>query len=124
MSFEKLRVYVAARQFSAKVDCILPRIRRRKDSEQLSAAAASIPDNIAEAYGVGRSDPALTQGRKIYHLEMARGSTDEARSQLLRLTETGVLDSRVTIPLMILARTIAKMLTGLIAALKNKSCSS
>ncbi|MGQ0815097.1 MAG: four helix bundle protein [Gemmatimonadota bacterium] len=126
MSFEKMRVYLAAEQLAAKVHAIIKMIpeSRQDDAEHLGAAATSVPNNIAEAYGVGRSDKELPQGRKLMHLEIARGSADETRSILRRLTQEGILPEVVTRPLMILARAVAKMLTGLINRIRGDQISA
>ncbi|MGQ0814689.1 MAG: four helix bundle protein [Gemmatimonadota bacterium] len=121
MSFEKMRVYLAAEKLAQKVHALIPTIpeARKDDGRHLGEAASSVPYNIAEAYGLGRSNPRLSQGKKLNHLEIARGSVDEVRAILRRLTQDGILPEKVTTPLMILARTIAKMLTGLINKIRE-----
>jgi four helix bundle protein len=120
MGFEKLRVYAAAELLAARVVELAPRVPRWRDGDakQLMNAAASVQYNIAEAYGLGRPE-GKTQGRKIYHLEVARGSADETRSILRRLTHDKVFSPEQAKPLMILALTIAKMLTQLISMLRT-----
>ncbi|MGQ0815488.1 MAG: four helix bundle protein [Gemmatimonadota bacterium] len=120
MTFEKLRVYIAAEQLRSKVTALLPQMPRERehDAKQLGRAVSSTPYNIAEACGVGRRD---RQGRKINHLEIARGSADETRAVLNGLTNDGILPESITRPLMILARTVAKMLTAWINNLNNNA---
>jgi four helix bundle protein len=125
MSFEKLRVYLAAERLASQVHALIREIpkAREDDARHLGEAVSSAVYNIAEAYGVGRSDPSLAQGRKINHLEIARGSTDEAHAVLRRLTQDGVFSEKRTHPHKVLARTVAKMLTALINVIRETSAS-
>lgn len=119
MSFEKLRVYLAAEQLAVDIQALIETIPASQQHRvrNLGRCAASMPANIAEAYGVGRSDREATQGRKIMHLEIARGSGDETRAELRRLTREGLLPEKRSVPFMITARAVSKMLTSLIATL-------
>lgn len=115
MSFEKLRVYVAAAQFANGVKDLVAGLSYHhvNDGDHLVRAASSVPNNIAEAYGLDRP------GRKISHLEIARGSVDEARSLLERLLASGAISRVRALPLIYRARAIAKMLTALIKKLRT-----
>jgi four helix bundle protein len=106
MSFENLRVYQAAELFDKMVIALVARIPRgfARDIDQLKRASASIAYNIAEAHG---SD----DGRKVLHLQIARGSTDEARSVLRRIASRGGLTQVDIYKPCGVAITIAKMLT-------------
>ena len=117
MSFEHLRVYQAAETLSLRVNALTDRMGGQWQDEikNLRDAAASVPYNIAEAKGVDRPG----HGKMILHLEIARGSVDETRSALRKLTADGLFSEKKTIPLMVLARTIAKMLTSLIKKLRD-----
>ena len=117
MSFEKLRVYHAAQQLDKIVFGMIEKIaspgRLRSLIDDLNRALASITSNIAEAYG---SD---TPGRKVYHLSVARGSTDEVRAKLQTLVNRKAFNAVEIVKPSILARTIAKMLTSWIDRLKD-----
>lgn len=116
MSFEKLRVYQAAELMQSLVEHLLERAPgvSAKDADQLRRASASVPYNIAEAFGSEHP------GQKIYHLGIARGSADETRAILRKLAKSGALSPAATIRPSILARTVAKMLTSWIEALRGK----
>lgn len=116
MSFEKLRVYQAAELFDQLVAALLPLIKRdrRRDIDQLKRAAPSIPYNIAEAFGSEH------KGQKTYHLGIARGSVDEARSILRKLAKDGALDPAFIRRPCTIAVTIAKMLTAWIERLQQE----
>jgi four helix bundle protein len=108
MGFEKLRVYQAALLLDAEVRRLLGRIVRghADDMNQLLRAIASVLYNIAEAYG---SD---TVGRKRYHLQVARGSSDEARAVLQRLASNHAFGGVSIVKACSLTSAIAKMLTA------------
>ncbi|HEY0673177.1 MAG TPA: four helix bundle protein [Longimicrobiales bacterium] len=116
MSFEKLRVYQAAELMQSLVEQLLERAPgvSAKDADQLRRASASVPYNIAEAFGSEHP------GQKIYHLGIARGSADETRAILRKLAKTGALSPATATRPSILARTVAKMLTSWIDALREK----
>ena len=107
MSFENLRVYQAAELLDKMVMELIPRIPRgfARDIDQLKRASAAVAHNIAEAYG-------NDHGRKVLHLQIARGSADETRSILRRLVGRGALTQKDIYSPCALAVTIAKMLTA------------
>ena len=100
-------MYQAAELLDDMVCALVANIPRghAREVDQLRRASASISHNIAEAYG-------CEHGRKVLHLEIARGSSDEVRSVLRRLASRRAL----TLPSIrrpsALATTIAKMLTS------------
>jgi four helix bundle protein len=108
MGFESLRVYQAAQLLDREVNKLVRRLRGRfaDDVRQLERTIGSILFNIAEAYG---SEYA---GRKRYHLQVARGACDEARSVLNRLADKGAWDSQEISRSCGLTSAIAKMLTS------------
>ncbi|MGQ0561826.1 MAG: four helix bundle protein [Gemmatimonadota bacterium] len=66
---------------------------------------------MAEAHGSEQP------GKKMYHLEVARGSADEIRAVLRRLVRRGALtDKQIQRP-SALTRVVAKMLTAWIASI-------
>ena len=115
MGFEKLRVYQAAEQLDAEINVLIRKVPRgfARDVDQLRRASASIPYNIAEAYGSEQP------GRKISFLEISRGSADETRAILRRLVMRGALSWKSTLHASTLARTVAKMLTSWIAQIST-----
>ncbi|HUP88623.1 MAG TPA: four helix bundle protein [Longimicrobiales bacterium] len=108
MGFEKMRVYQAALLLDAEACRLIVGIGRGygDDVNQLLRALGSILFNIAEAYG---SD---TVGRKRYHLQVARASSDESRSVLQRLAARGAFDGKSILKACSLTSAIAKMLTA------------
>jgi four helix bundle protein len=112
--FEGLRVYQAAELLDSIVLDLIEQIPRgfSSDVDQLRRAAGSCPYNIAEA--TGSEQP----GKKINHLEIARGSVDEVRAILRRLVRGGALTKAQIQRPCTLSRTIAKMLTSWIAKLQ------
>ena len=111
--FEGLRVYQAAELLDSIVLELIAQIPRGfgKDIDQLKRALGSAAYNIAEA--TGSEQP----GKKINHLDIARGSVDEVRAILRRLARGGALTHAQIQRPCTLARTIAKMLTSWIATL-------
>ena len=112
-----MRVYQAAAQLEKIVFGLIEQIRYpgrfRSEIDDLKRALASISSNIAEAYG---SD---TPGRKVFHLGISRGSTDEVRAKLQTLVSRKAFKEKDTLRPSILARTIAKMLTSWMNRLKD-----
>ena len=116
MSFEKLRVYQAAELLDAEVQRLIARMPsgHGSDVDHLRRAVASLLYNIAEAYGC--SSP----GRKCNHLEVSRGSSDEARAILRRLVARGALPQHVIEKAGNLTRAIAKMLGSWLSSLERR----
>jgi four helix bundle protein len=108
MGFETLRVYQAAEVLDRQIKELVARVPRRycDDLRQLDRAVGSVLNNVAEAYG------SEYPGRKRYHLEVARGSVDESRAVLRRLTAAHVLNEAGSARACNLTSAIAKMLTA------------
>lgn len=117
MSFEKLRVYRAAEQLSAEADRLIALADSRFSDhlDQLDRAASSVEYNIGEAYGLE------TPGNKAHHLRIARGSADETRGVIRKLTRQGAFKPAQSSRASILARTVAKMLTALIRTIEEQA---
>ena len=115
MGFEHLRVYQAATLLDTLVLALVQGVARgfAKDIDQLLRAVASVLLNIAEAYGSEQP------GKKINHLEIARGSVNEARAALQRLVRRGALTQKEIERPSALTKAISKMLTSWIAAVKG-----
>ena len=107
MTFENLRVYQAAELLDQCVIAVIELIPRgfARDIDQLKRASAAVLHNIAEAHG-------NDVGRKVLHLEIARGSADETRSVLRSLVARGALPRNAIQRPCNLAVSVAKMLTA------------
>jgi four helix bundle protein len=116
MGFEYMRVYQAAILLDALVIELVRELPKGfgKDVDQLLRAVGSVLLNIAEAFGSEQP------GKKINHLEIARGSVDEARAAMQRLVRRGALTEPQIRRPGALTKTIAKMLTSWIAAVKSR----
>ena len=112
-----MRVYQAAELLDKIVLELVLLVARgfSKDVDQLIRAVGSVLLNIAEAYGSEQS------GKKVNHLEIARGSVNEARAGLHRLVRRGALTEKQIQRASALTKTIAKMLTSWIAAVKRNA---
>ena len=115
MSFENLRVYQAAERLIVMLDALFKKAPPgfARDIAHGRNAASSILFNIAEAVGSHGS------GKKLNHFGIARGSADEVRAVLRRLCIGRAFNEKQVAPPSILARTIAKMLTGLIVKVRD-----
>ena len=114
MGFEYMRVYQAATLLDTLVLALVQGAARgfSKDIDQLLRAVGSVLLNIAEAYGSEQP------GKKINHLEIARGSVNEARAAMQRLARRGAFTQKEIERPSALTKAIAKMLTSWIAAVK------
>ncbi|MGQ0814293.1 MAG: four helix bundle protein [Gemmatimonadota bacterium] len=115
--FESMRVFQAAELLDSVVLELIKRIPKGfgKDIDQLTRALGSILFNIAEAVGIEQ------MGKKIYHLEAAKGSADEVRAILRRFVRRGALSQKEIQRPSALTRTIAKMLAAWIATLHQSA---
>ncbi len=84
-------------------------------SSQLRRAAVSIPSNIAEGWGYGRT------GRYIHHLRIARGSESELITQLELAMRLNLAHADTIEPALVLANEVGRMLTGLIRSLETRN---
>lgn len=82
-------------------------------TSQLRRAAVSIPSNIAEGWGYGRT------GRYIHHLRIARGSEHELITQLELSARLGLARTEHVAPILNQATEVGRMLTGLIRSLER-----
>jgi four helix bundle protein len=78
----------------------------------LKRSAVSIPSNIAEGKGRGRT------GHFVNHLIIALGSEAELQTQLELSVRLGFITAARTQPLLDAASEIGRMLNGLIASLE------
>jgi four helix bundle protein len=82
--------------------------------DQMNRSCGSIMDNIAEGFGRG------SKLEFIQFLSIARGSTAELQSQLIRCLDRNYISSAIFEPLFNECEEISKMITGFIEYL-NKS---
>ncbi len=116
MTFENLHVYQAAELLDKKVHDLIERIPRghSKDIDQLRRATGSLVYNIAEAHGSEQP------GRKINFLEISRGSSDEVRAILRRLSRCNAFSVKEQYALSHLTVAISKMLSSWIATIRMR----
>ncbi len=81
--------------------------------KQMRTSSGSIMDNIAEGFG------RASRNEFINHLTIARGSAQEAKSQLYRCHDHQLLDDNRFTQLMNQSETLVKRITGLINYLTN-----
>ena len=88
-TFVELEIWKLAFEFNGKIFSITQTGLLSKDyalKDQMNRCAGSITDNIAEGFGRG--------GRMefIQFLSIARGSTSEVQSQIIRCLQRGYID--------------------------------
>ncbi|MDE3084372.1 MAG: four helix bundle protein [Verrucomicrobiota bacterium] len=110
-TFEKLDVWRRSHELSIKVYRLLGDCRDWGSKDQITRAANSIPDNIAE--GAERSSKAEFK----QFLGYAKGSAGETRSQMLRAIALGYITQEHGAALVAELREISRMLHGLIKSL-------
>lgn len=111
-SFEKLDVWRRAHALSIDLYRLLRDCRDCGFKDQITRAANSISDNIAE--GAER----LGKGEFRQFLSVAKGSAGETRSQVLRAMALGYIDERSSVALLDELRQISRMIHGLIRSLQ------
>jgi four helix bundle protein len=97
---------------------LLPADERFGLVSQLRRAAVSIPSNVAEGWGYGRT------GKYVYHLRLARGSGCELNTQLELSERLGLLRSDQVGPIRDQTNEVGRMLSGLIRSLEQREPSS
>ena len=115
-SFEDLLVFQKARVLCKEVYRITDANPFKNDYrflQQIRAAAGSIMDNIAEGYE--------RDGNKefINFLYIAKGSCGEVRSQIIRASDVGFIDSDTSNTIYQDGLGIARLLSSFIASIKN-----
>lgn len=112
--FENLQVYIKSVEFATEVYRFVLQIRDRTIKDQLSRAALSVPLNIAEGQGRMHNK----EKRQFYHT--ARGSLLECVPILQICKNIDYLNDEKHAYLYELANEISRMLSGLIASVKNR----
>ena len=92
----------------------LPANERFGLSNQVRRAAVSIPSNIAEGWGYGKT------GKYVHHLRIARGSECELRTQLELAHRLGLVDASSVVPILETAAEVGRMLSALIQSLERR----
>ena len=110
MSFNDLRVYDAAALLRAEIDSIIQELPRghARLVAQLDRAAEAVKSNISEARGQ-QSD-----AKRAAYYAIARGSSDEVRSQLKTLVTRGATTAKRVYKAIGFTYVTGKMLTALI----------
>jgi four helix bundle protein len=110
-SFEKLEVWRRAHTLSIEIYRLLAECRDWGFKDQVTRAANSISDNIAEgAERIGKAE--FKQ-----FLSYAKGSAGETRSQILRAVVLGYIPANLGFPLKAELVEISRMISGLIKSL-------
>ncbi len=118
--FEDLEVFKKARELCRSVYMITNIEPFRSDYrfvQQIRAASGSVMDNIAEGYE--------RNGNKefVNFLYIAKGSCGEVRSQIIRASDVGLVESDVAMKLYGDCLTISKLLTALISSINRSGFS-
>ena len=114
--FEDLTIFQMARNLCKDVYAITKQSEFKKDTrfvQQIHAAAGSIMDNIAEGYE--------RDGNKefVNFLYIAKGSCGEVRSQIIRASDVGFIDSETSKIIYQDCLEIARLLSSLISSIKK-----
>ncbi|MDD2287009.1 MAG: four helix bundle protein [Paludibacter sp.] len=117
-SFEEIEVWQLAREFCNHIFKIMQYEGLKHDyalKDQINRSSGSVMDNIAEGFGRG--------GTKefINFLSIAKGSTDESRSQLHRIFDRKYISEDEYQKLCNKTNEIANKIGGLIAYLKKSN---
>ena len=116
--FEDLVIFQMARNLTKEVYAITKHSEFKKDArfvQQIHAASGSIMDNIAEGYE--------RDGNKefIHFLYIAKGSCGEVRSQIVRASDVGFIDSETAERLYNDCTSLSKAMSKFITSLKGSS---
>jgi len=114
-SYEELIAWQKAMSFTEEVyrlSKLLPQGERYALSDQLRRSAISVPSNIAEGFGRDSTKDFL------HFLMIARGSLNEARTQLTLASRLGFLDD-IKSSLQLAADT-SRLINSLAAKLRSK----
>ena len=116
-SFEKLRVYITARELVKNIYLLqntFPKEERYALGDQIRRAASSITANLAE--GSGRNSPR----EKIHFIEIAFGSMTEAFCELQTACDLNYIKTEQLDDLRPQFTDVARMLSGLRNSIQKK----
>ncbi|MCR5424569.1 MAG: four helix bundle protein [Bacteroidales bacterium] len=117
-NFEELEIFQKARDLCKEIYAITKEGDFRSDSrfvQQIHASVGSVMDNIAEGFE--------RDGNKefINFLYIAKGSCGEVRSQIIRSSDVGFIDSDTATRLYSDSLSLSKSIANLITSLKKSS---
>ena len=117
-SFEDLKIFQMARDLAKEVYAITKEGEFYKDSrfvQQIHASAGSVMDNIAEGFE--------RDGNKefINFLYIAKGSCGEVRSQIIRASDVGFIESETATKLYNDCLSLSKAISKFIKSLRESS---
>ena len=115
-SFQDLQVWQLSMQLAADIYRLvrqLPAEERFGLSLQIRRATISIPSNIAEGFGYGKSR------RNIHHVRIALGSDLELQTDLILIERLRLATPDQVQPLLDRASEVGRMLNGLIKSLER-----
>jgi four helix bundle protein len=115
-SFHDLQVWQLSMQMATDIYRLvqqLPAEERFGLSLQMRRSTVSIPSNIAEGCGYGKSR------RNIHHVRIALGSDLELQTQLMLVERLGLATPDQVQPVLDRAGEVGKMLNGLIKSLER-----
>ncbi|MBD3281136.1 four helix bundle protein [Candidatus Uhrbacteria bacterium] len=113
--FEDMKVYRLALELTFEIYRLFKENKDFDFKRQIQCASVSILNNIAEGFE-RTSNKAF-----INHLDIAKGSCGEVRSMLLLSNKLGYLSDKDCLRLTEMSVEIAKMLSGLMTALKKNT---
>ena len=115
-SFHDLQVWQLSMQLATDIYGLvrqLPTEERFVLSLQMRRSTVSIPSNIAEGCGYGKSR------RNVHHVRIALGSDLELQTQLMLIERLRLATPEKVQPLLDRASEVGKMLNGLIKSLER-----
>jgi len=115
-SYRELIVWQKAMAFARQAyspTCGLPKSEAYGLLTQIRRAAVSVPSNIAEGHG------RLTDSQFRHFLGNARGSLYEMQTQIELAGDLGYLDEKLVHELMDQGQEVARLINGLISALRQ-----
>ena len=107
-----MEVWKRACQLAVEVISVLKSCKEFALKNQMTKSAISVPSNIAE--GAERN----SKKEFVQFLHIAKGSAAELRTQIYIAEKTGILNSKITRPLIKETKEISSMLQGLITSKK------
>jgi four helix bundle protein len=115
--FKKLDAWKKSIELTVKIYQVtldFPENEMNGITDQIRRAATSITNNISEGAGLG------SMGRKLYHFDIAFGSSNEVDNLAVLSKELGYIDSQTFDELEDLIESTRKPLSGLINHTKKK----
>lgn len=117
-SYRDLTVWQKSMELTEEIYKIthkFPKEERYSLSDQIRRSAVSVPSNIAEGWGRGRTKEYL------HHLAIAKGSLMEMETQLILAVRLAYTTRDTAAPLWDLSNEVGRMLNGLKASLERRT---